>query len=343
MDFGIFDEVNNIDGLTPAEVYDAHLGQVTLAEELGYHSYWFAEHHFNDHRMAPSPNLLLAAAAQHTSKILLGNMVNVLPFHNPLRLAEECAMLDHLTAGRLQVGIGRGVQPGEFKGYSVDMANSREMFQESYALLKQAWTEGGTAEGSNWRFEDVTLMPQVRQRPHPPVWFTGLSRESAEWAGAQGLPFASAFLSVEESEELGNVYRDCYQPSEQWPTPLYAVMRHIYVSESMQAAREEVGAIYDRLFHQWLNVALTSNKGVPDSYASYPSRHARLGAMNLQELLAEKIIFFGGPDDVSAGLDDLRSRGVDMFFLWFSPQGVHPDLAEKCLRQFANEVMPQFQ
>lgn len=343
MQFGIFDEVNNIDGMTPAEVYEAHLSQVELAEQLGYHSYWFAEHHFNDHRMAPSPNLLLAAVAQRTSSILIGNMVNVLPFHNPVRLAEECAMLDHLTNGRLQVGIGRGVQPGEFKGYGLDMGLSREMFRESYSILQKAWTGAGTSgEGDYWGYKDVTLMPPVRQRPHPPVWFTGLSHESAEWAGAEGLPFTSAFLSVEESQELGDVYRGCYQPSPQWPKPIYAVMRHIYVSETMDAARAEVGHVYDRLFHQWLNIALTSQKGVSASYASYPSRHARLGAMNLDELLAEKIIFFGGPDDVSTGLDDLRNRGVDMFFLWFSPQGVHPDLAQKCLRQFAEEVMPNF-
>ena len=343
MEFAIFDEVNNIDSLTPAEVYEAHLRQVELAERLGYHSYWFAEHHFHDHRIAPSPNLLLAAAAQRTSSILLGNMVNVLPFHNPLRLAEECAMLDHLTHGRLQVGIGRGVQPGEFKGYAVDMGKSREMFQESVAMLKQAWTETASdAEGEYWRYQNVTLMPPVRQTPHPPLWFTGLSKESAEWAGEQGLPFASAFLSVEESQELGDIYRDCYRPSAQWAEPIYAVMRHIYVSETMDAARAEVGDVYDRLFHHWLNIALTSLKGVPASYASYPSRHARLGAMKLDELLAEKIIFFGGPDDVAAGLDDLRERGVDMFFLWFSPQGVPPELAEKCLTQFAAEVMPRF-
>ncbi len=343
MEFAIFDEVNNIDGLTPAEVYEAHLSQVELAERLGYHSYWFAEHHFNDHRMAPSPNILLAAAAQRTSSMLLGNMVNVLPFHNPLRLAEECAMLDHLTHGRLQVGIGRGVQPKEFKGYNVEMGKSREMFQESVAMLKQAWTQTNTAAAGNyWRYDDVTLMPPVLQTPHPPLWFTGLSRESAEWAGANGLPFSSAFLSVEEFEELGIIYRECYRPSPQWPKPIYAVMRHVYVSETMSAARAEVGEVYDRLFHQWLNIALTSQKGVLASYASYPSRHARLGAMNLDELLAEKIIFFGGPDDVAGGLDDLRARGVDMFFLWFSPQGVHPDLAEKCLRQFAADVMPKF-
>ena len=95
-------------------MYDDHLRQIVLSEELGFTSYWFAEHHFDTYRMAPHPNLLIAAAARETSRLQLGNMVTVLPFHNPVRVAEEQAMLDHLTNGRLQVGIGRGVQPPEF-------------------------------------------------------------------------------------------------------------------------------------------------------------------------------------------------------------------------------------
>jgi len=342
--FAIFDEVNAVADQMPTQVYHAHLDQVALAEELGFHSYWFAEHHFSDHRMAPSPNLLLAAAARETSRILLGNMVNVLPFHNPVRLAEECAMLDQLTGGRLQVGIGRGVQPPEFRRLHVNMAASREMFLEAADMLRQLWTTPrATSSGRYWQYEDVTIMPPVRQQPHPPLWFTGISHESSQWAAGQGLPFVTTFLSPDETQAVGADYRQRFQPNGSNGAPHFTVMRHLYVSESMDSARREVGQVYDRLFHAWLDVALTSASNVPDSYKSYPERHARLGAMNLDQLLAEGLVLVGSPDDVARGIEDLARRGADMFMLWVSPQDVPPELVTKCLRLFAGEVMPRFE
>src|SRR5829696_7661769 len=170
MQFGMFDEVNAVAGRTPAQVYDDHLRQVVVSEELGFHSYWFAEHHFGEHRMAPHPNLLIAAAARETADLLLGNMVSVLPFHHPVRVAEEQAMLDHLTEGRLQVGIGRGVQPPEFRRLHVEMRESRQMFEESYEALVKLWTAPPASHsGHYWSFEDITIMPPTRQRPYPPL------------------------------------------------------------------------------------------------------------------------------------------------------------------------------
>jgi luciferase family oxidoreductase group 1 len=343
MDFSIFDEFNAVEGQEPAAVYEAHLRQIVRAEELGYHSYWFAEHHFSEHRMSPCPNVLLAAAARQTSRILLGNMVNVLPFHNPVRLAQECAMLDHLTEGRLQVGIGRGVQPLEFKRFDVDMAKSREMFIESAAMLQQIWTErGASTDGEFWRYEDVTIMPPVLQKPHPPLWFTGLSKESMLWAAEKGLPFATAFSGPDEAVALGREYRSLFQPSPTCPEPHFTVMRHLYVSDSMESAREEVGGTYNRLFGAWLDVALTDEKNVPKSYKDYPGRHAKIGAMNLDELIGEGIILFGGPEDVDRQLRKFDPEVVDMMMLWTAPQDVPPALVERCLEIFSSEVKPAF-
>lgn len=343
MQFGIFDEVNAIPGVDTADVYAAHVNQAATADRLGYHSYWFAEHHFSDHRLSPSPNLLLALLAANTEQILLGNMVNVLPFHEPVRLAEECAMLDHLSRGRLQVGVGRGVQPLEFSRQGRDMAISREMFLESIEMLKDLWVnEGATRSGDFWRYEDVSLMPPVLQRPHPPIWFTGMSTTSMEWAAENGLPFVSSFLNDEELTELGAKYREQFRPSPEHPEPYFAVMRHMYLSESMETAREEVGHIYGRLFSAWLDVALTDAKNVPLSYKDYPTMHQRLGAMNLDDLLEEGLVLFGGPKDVAARVEDLEGRGIDMLLLWVSPKEVKPELVDRCLTGFATEVMPQF-
>lgn len=343
MQFAIFDEVNAVEGQTPTQVYNAHLDQMVLAEKLGFHSYWIAEHHFSDHRMAPHPNLILAASARETSRLLIGNMVNVLPFHNPVRVAEETAMLDQLTGGRLQVGIGRGVQPPEFRRLRVNMAESREMFLEAAAMLRQLWTtRGATSTGRYWSYEDVTIMPPVLQQPHPPLWFTGLSEESAQWASEQGLPFATTFLSPDETAAVGEEYRRRFRPSAMNPRPHFTVMRHVYVSDSRESARREVGHVYDQLFHRFLDVALTSASNVPDSYKSYPVRHARLGAMNLDQLIEEGLVLFGSPDDVAQGVADLQRRGADMLMLWPSPQNVEPKYVTKCLELFAREVLPRF-
>ena len=243
MEFAIFDEISTVQGEEQARTYDEHLQMVVSAERLGYHSYWFAEHHFGTDRAAPSPNLMIAAASQLTSKIMLGNMINVLPFHNPVRLAEETAMLDHLTDGRVQFGIGRGVRPPEFQRYMVDMNVSREMFTESFEMHRQLWTTpGASAHGNYWSYEDVTIVPPVLQKPYPPVWCTGMNSESVRWAAEQGLPYATSFLSTAETAALGEQYREAFRPSEHWSQPCFVVMRHMYISDSMSSARAEVWA-----------------------------------------------------------------------------------------------------
>lgn len=343
MDFAVFDETSIVNGRPLADVYNDHLDMVAQAERLGFHSYWFAEHHFGSDRAAPSPNLMIAAASQRTSKILLGNMVNVLPFHHPVRLAEETAMLDHLTDGRLQFGIGRGVRPPEFRRYKVDMGSSREMFTESYDMQRELWTaEEVSAEGKWWSFDDVTIVPPVLQKPGPPVWCTGMSAESTRWAAERGLPFVTSFLGPEETRGLGEQYRAWFRPSDELSEPCFAIMRHMYVSDSWDTAVAEVGDVYDRLFHHWLDIALTTSKNVPDSYKAYPERHRRLGAMNLKQLNDEGLVLFGSSEDVAEGVHEQQRQGADLVMVWVSPWGVAPELAARSLERFGLEVMPRF-
>lgn len=251
-------------------------------------------------------------------------------------------MLDQLSGGRLEVGIGRGVQPLEFSRQGRDMALSREMFDESAEMLVRLWTEAGaSAEGEHWRFEDVTLMPPVLQRPTPPLWFAGMSESSVRWAAEHGMPFVTSFLPNDELERMGAFYREHFVASHHTPEPYFGVMRHVYVGESAAAARRDVGDVYDRLFGAWLDVALTDASKVPASYQAYPAMHRRLGAMTLDDLLAEGLVLFGGPDEVAEGVADLRDRGVDMLLLWVSPRDVALPLVDACIERFAAEVIPR--
>lgn len=119
---------------THQELFRRQLDEAELAERIGIDQMWFLEHHLQP-SATPSPNLMIAAASQRTQRIRFANMVNILPFRNPLLVAEEAAMLDNLTGGRLDLGLGRGLRPPEFEAFGIDQACSREMFTESFDLI----------------------------------------------------------------------------------------------------------------------------------------------------------------------------------------------------------------
>ena len=121
------------------QAFEELLDQVELTDRFGFHEAWFAEHHHSDYGMLASPNLIIAALAQRTPHLRMGNLVNVLPLHDPIRLAEECGILDILTGGRLNVGLGRGVQRDDIK-HGLDMDTARARFEEGIEILLRAWT-----------------------------------------------------------------------------------------------------------------------------------------------------------------------------------------------------------
>ena len=123
------------------EMFRRQLEEVELAERIGIDQIWFFEHHLQPTAPVPSPNLLIAAAARTTRRIRFSSMVNILPFRHPLLVAEEAAMLDNLTNGRLDMGLGRGLRPPEFEAFGVDQQQSREMFLESFEIIRRVWAD----------------------------------------------------------------------------------------------------------------------------------------------------------------------------------------------------------
>src|SRR5436190_4922662 len=144
------------DWQTEADVYAHALEEARLADELGFHTVWLAEHHFSPYGIAPSLAVLAAAIARETRRVRIGTAVVVAPFIHPVRIAEEWAMVDILSGGRLDFGIGRGYQPAEFRGLTVSMEKTRERFDESLELIRRAWTdERCTFEGEFYQVRDV--------------------------------------------------------------------------------------------------------------------------------------------------------------------------------------------
>ncbi|MBH5398895.1 LLM class flavin-dependent oxidoreductase [Bradyrhizobium sp. CNPSo 4010] len=187
---GIFDHLDD-DGRDAARQYEDRLKLAEVCDSLGFYAYHLAEHHCTPHGRAPSPNLFLSSLAQRTRQLRFGPLVLLLNLYHPLRAFEEICMLDQLSGGRLEVGIGRGSQPIEwgYFGLSADAAPSR--YTEASEILNIA-LKGHTLcyQGHHFQLREVPLMLRPHQRPYPPTWIASNRAESAQWAAANGANLA---------------------------------------------------------------------------------------------------------------------------------------------------------
>ena len=167
MRFGTFSYNQARPRVPEKQAFEELLEQILLTERLGFDEAWFAEHHHSDYGLLASPNLMIANLAPRTKRLRMGNLVNALPLHDPIRLAEECAILDILTDGRLNVGLGRGVQRDDIKhGLDRDAAQAR--FEEGIDILQRAWTEDTFSHtGTAWKYEDISCRPRPIQQTPP--------------------------------------------------------------------------------------------------------------------------------------------------------------------------------
>ena len=193
--------------------YEQQMAEVRLLEELGYWSVWFAEHHFVGYALCGDSLLLCAAAARETKRIKLGAGVVVLPFHHPIRVAEQATMVDCLSDGRLLLGIGRGYQPPEFAGFGQRLEDSAGRFEQGLAVLRRALEEDDFSyETEYWKGEHVTIWPKPAQRPIP-LWAACISDASFERYGRMGLPILTfpATIAAETLKEQIDTYRRVYR------------------------------------------------------------------------------------------------------------------------------------
>ncbi|MEW6775381.1 MAG: LLM class flavin-dependent oxidoreductase [Bdellovibrionota bacterium] len=169
------------------QMFDENFEMVKHAEDCGFDSFWGVEHHFTDYGVMPSAPIVLAAAAEKTKRIRLGTGVVVLPLNHPVRVAEEMAVVDVLSGGRVDFGVGRGYQPKEFRGFNIDQSKSREMFKECLDIIELAWTgKPFSYPGKFYNVPEMTVRPQPLQRPHPPIWMAALSQDTYRMVGERG-------------------------------------------------------------------------------------------------------------------------------------------------------------
>jgi alkanesulfonate monooxygenase SsuD/methylene tetrahydromethanopterin reductase-like flavin-dependent oxidoreductase (luciferase family) len=169
-------------------------------------------------------------------------MVNILPFRHPLLVAEEAAMLDNLTNGRFDMGLGRGLHPPEFEAFGVDQQQSREMFLESFDLIRRIWAdETFVHRGKYWTMrKDTPLSPPLVQRPHPPFLVSAQSEESLRWAAQHDIPFAQIDQLADQARRDQALYRDVQVASGHAASPRLYLMREIFVAATDALARASI-------------------------------------------------------------------------------------------------------
>lgn len=325
MEFGIFDW-QELTGRPLGEQYRARLELVQAAERLGFFCYHLSEHHGSELSSTPSPGIFLAAAAAATSRIHLGPLVYTLPYYHPLRLAEEICMLDQLSAGRLEVGIGRGVSPAELALYGLTPESARARFDESLEIILATFDRDRlTHHGAAYDFDDVPVLLRPHQLPHPPIWYPSSGKANLPWAAAQGwnTVFLGPLDSVADSVDL---YRANLPPG---AVAKIGVMRLVVVAERDEEAwSRALPAVAAHRAHHGVRSSVATGAGSVDPE-------------ELRRLVATGIVAVGSPERVAEQVAAMiEATGVDYFVL--AP--VFGDLdgawGTRCIELFAERVVP---
>jgi alkanesulfonate monooxygenase SsuD/methylene tetrahydromethanopterin reductase-like flavin-dependent oxidoreductase (luciferase family) len=233
MQFGIFDQ--NDHGPYPlAEQYENRLRLIEFYDRAGFRTYHMSEHHSTPLNLTPSPSVFLAAIAQRTKRLRFGALVYVLPAHHPLRLAEEICMLDHLSRGRVEVGVGRGASPHELNYFGVDADAAPAMYVEAYQVIMQALTRDEVNfSGEHYQFGKVPIEAKPLQRPHPPLWYAVPVPEGAAWPAQNAINVVCGG-PVPRVREISDHYRADWAAAGNAPDklPLIGINRFVLAADS---------------------------------------------------------------------------------------------------------------
>ncbi|GAB5450588.1 MAG: LLM class flavin-dependent oxidoreductase [Halioglobus sp.] len=204
--------------------------QAEQAELMGFHSFWLPENHFGAKRSIPAPLTLLAAVAARTQHLKLGCTSYLLPIRNPILAAEEVAVLDQLSGGRLILGVGRGMQPAMFRAFAVDASQKRKLFAHNLDIMRRAWR--GESLGTDDKGDPIRLSPLPVQRPEPPVWVAAFGPLALQQVAGLGLPYlASPVESIDSLEQNYTRHREQVAAAGHPPVSEVPVMRGVFVAD----------------------------------------------------------------------------------------------------------------
>jgi alkanesulfonate monooxygenase SsuD/methylene tetrahydromethanopterin reductase-like flavin-dependent oxidoreductase (luciferase family) len=321
-------------GVPLGRQFESRLSLLEACDRYGFYAYHLAEHHGTPLGLAPSPGLFLAAVAQRTKRLRFGPLAYSLPLYHPIRLIEEICMLDQMSGGRFELGVGRGVSPFEVGFFGVNPADGSRQFPEALRLIKQGLTSDELSfSGEFYNFHKVPMVLKPVQRPYPPLWYGVVATEGAYWAAVEKAHIvtlvppdpAKAIIDkyTVEWKKLGRSDSDL---------PLMGISRHVVLAETTAAAV----AIAERAYRPWhthMELLWVRNGsklplGLPPEIGS---------------LFAARAAFAGTVSDFKNFLQDqIRSTGASYFVCDVAFGDLTPEESMQTIRLLGEEVIPHF-
>ena len=326
MQFGLFGGARTKRGvgLEDSQGYKSFIEYVVEADRLGFRQFFMVEHHFTGQGQVSASMTLLAYLAARTRHIRLGTAVIVLPWHNPVLVAEQVATLDLLSGGRIDFGIGKGYRQAEFDGFCIPMAEATERFDEAAEIIRKAWTaphdsNGGrfSHHGKRWHYDNIIVEPAPVQRPHPPLWLAAGSHDSVRRAAREGYNLLLDQLAqVDQITQRIAIFREeCEKTGRPYHANMVATARPLQMIHD-ESEREAAYATRKRVVSVIGDLA---RDALPDRIED------------------DTAPLLGTPDEIIARLKQLEAGGATNILL------VDPNASVANLRAFAREVMPAFQ
>jgi len=338
VEFGVFDWIDRSTS-SLHQLYEDRLQLLEAADAAGFYCYHLAEHHATPLGMAPSPALFLTAAAQRTRRIRLGPLVYLLPLYDPLRLIGEICMLDQMSGGRLDLGVGRGVSPYELRNYGVDPAQSRAIFNEALAVLTAGLTnERLTFEGQHFRYRDVPIELQPYQRPYPPLWYPTHSLESVQHVARHGFNFVDRGSPAAVSEHVDAYWRTWEQHRRESgrlnahvSAPKVGILCQVFVAETDDEALATARPAYRDFNHSILKLWHEHGDHAVDSLFDWDAATQAAS------------VICGSPARVRERLAGLvQETGCNYVICAFAWGTLPHQQTVRSLRLFVERVMPDF-
>jgi alkanesulfonate monooxygenase SsuD/methylene tetrahydromethanopterin reductase-like flavin-dependent oxidoreductase (luciferase family) len=341
MKFGLWDHVDN-NNRPLAQLLDERIKFVKAGEKAGFYSYHISEHHGTPLNMVPIPGVYLGAIAQATSHIRMGPLGYLLPLYSPLRLIEEICILDNLSHGRLDVGVGRGVSPLELKFHGVDPKKSYGMFHEGLKVVLQGLkNEQLNHSGENYTYTEVPMELRPLQNPHPPIWYPTTSVEGATFGGKNGYNFITlggiefAKPSIEAFKEafairgkLGEGANDDFVGG-----AAIGIMRHLVIATTDSEAIKIAEPAYQTWEASLTKLWRVNNVPAPSIAEFVPP--------TLDDAIQRGSVIVGSPSKVRDKLaEDILTGGLNYIVTAFYFGNINHQHAINSMEIFAEEVMP---
>ena len=349
MRFGMFDTIRWHEDWTAEQTLEATLEQVELADRLGIQDIWLGEHHFSRHGILSGIFSFMGAVAAKTKNARIGTAIVVLPFHNPVQVAEESATIDIISNGRFSLGVGAGYQAQEFHGMGVNINDSREMFTEYLDVVMKCWEEGSiTYNGEFVNIDDILVIPKPIQKPGPPIYVAvSTSPESVDKAASLGLPIlvGGPTTTLGQTPAVVKLWHDRMEhygrPHENIDLPVSA---NVYVAPTMEEAENDIKGLEDKINEEFYRVGNPADKNgkIPENYKHWVhrDRDRKLSAERAREEGIRPLV--GTPEVICERLEILRSKGINRIFGRYGSAGLDQDKILRCIEMFTQQVMPEF-